>query len=107
MAGEIVMALYRPHEGKTAELRALIAGHLPALKAEGLVTDRPALLLQAADGTFIEIFEWRSAEAASRAHGAPRIAAIWEAVGKIADFVPLNALPEAAKLFSHFRPVDL
>lgn len=106
-AGEIVIACYRPKPGKDGELRELIAGHVPALRRLGLATARPVVLLRsAADGTYLEIFEWVSAGHATRAHHEPEIAALWKAMGECADFPPLGSLSEAARPFSHFQPVD-
>ncbi|MGD8395835.1 MAG: hypothetical protein PVF43_10200 [Candidatus Eiseniibacteriota bacterium] len=107
MTPEVVFALYRPHAGKDAELRALIREHLPALRELGLVTDRPALLVRGQDGTYIEIFEWRSREAAKQAHDRPAVARLWEAMGRIADFPALGELQEGGERFPHFQPVDL
>jgi len=106
MTGEVVMALYKPHEGKDAELRKLIARHVPLLRNLELITDRPALLLRASNGTYVEVFEWVSHEAA-RAHDHPEVAEIWEAMGKVADFVSLDSLEESKRPFTHFSPVSL
>ncbi len=107
MKPEIVFALYRPHEGKDAALRALIARHLPVLRAAELITDRPPILVRAKNGTYIEVFEWRSAEAAEQAHQLPTVAAVWEAMGQIADMPGLDSLDEASGHFPHFTPVAL
>jgi hypothetical protein len=39
MKSEVVFALYRPHAGKDAELRRLIAQHLPVLRRLELVSE--------------------------------------------------------------------
>ena len=90
--------------GKDAELRQLIGEHLPVLRRLELVTERPTLLLRAKDGTYIEVFEWRSAESARVAHEHPEVARVWEAMGQIADFLSLDALAEAKEPFCHFEP---
>jgi hypothetical protein len=41
----------------------ILQNHVPTLRKEGLVTERPELLLQAQDGTYIEIIEWVFEEA--------------------------------------------
>ena len=46
MKPEIVFALYRPHEGKDAELRELIKKHMPTLRRLELVTDRIPILVK-------------------------------------------------------------
>ena len=49
--GEIMIACYRPKPGKEEELMGYLKDLLPALRAEGLVTDRPPYLMKAADGS--------------------------------------------------------
>jgi len=107
MKPEVVFALYRPHPGKDAELRALISQHIPVLRRLELITDRAAVLARAQDGTYIEVFEWRSADGSRLAHQHPEVAQVWEAMGKIADFPSLDALAEAKERFCHFEPVTL
>ena len=58
--GVFVIAAYRPKKGK-----------------ERLVTDRPPYLMRAADGTFVEVFEWKSAAAIEAAHGNSAVQAMW------------------------------
>ena len=107
MKPEVVFALYRPHPGKDAELRRLIAQHLPVLRRLQLATDRPAILVRAKDGTYIEVFEWRNEESAKLAHEHPEVARVWEAMGQVADFPALDSLEEAKQPFSHFEPAAL
>lgn len=106
MTPEVVFALYRPHEGKDAELRKLLAEHIPTLRRLDLVTDRPPLLLKSKNGTYIEIFEWRTAESADLAHQHPEVARVWEPMGQIADYPALDSLEESKGRFPHFEPVD-
>ena len=107
MKPAVVFALYRPHPGKDAELRRLIAQHLPVLRRLELATDRPAILVRAKDGTYIEVFEWRNEESAKLAHEHPEVARVWEAMGQVADFPALDSLEEAKQPFSHFEPAAL
>ena len=106
-APRAVAAAYRPKGGRARELLACVRDHLPVLRAEGLATDRPPLVLRAADGTLVEIFEWRSEEAIERAHGNPAVLALWDRFAACSDYVPLASLPEAQQPFSSFEPVDL
>ncbi len=107
MKPEVVFALYRPHPGKDADLRRLIAQHLPVLRRLELVTERPALLVRAQDGTYVEVFEWRSEESAELAHEHPEVAAVWERMAEVADFPTLDSLAESKQRFSHFEPIAL
>lgn len=104
MNPEIVIAMYRPHEGKEADLRALIREHVPTLHRLALITDRPAMLLQARNGTYLEIFEWKEV---GIAHDHPEVMRIWDAMELVADFVSLASLEEAPLSFPHFTPIGL
>ena len=106
-SGEVVIAVYRPKPGKAAELEAILKRHVPTLRAAGLVSDRPVTVLKSlVDGTYLELFEWVSAEAAEKAHESPAVMEVWNAMGGIVDFLPLTALSETARPFAHFAPVD-
>ena len=107
MSTQIVIAMYKPTEGKRQDMLDLVKDHVPALRKYELISDRPSILMEAEDGTLLEIFEWSSAEAAEQAHEHPVIAKIWEAMGKVGTFVTLAGLAEADRSFPHFRPVDL
>ena len=103
--GNVVMAMYRPRPGQDEALRTLIAGHVGTLRRIGLATERPVLLLRAADGTYVEIFEWRPG-AAAKAHDHPEVQALWGAMAAIADFPPLGDLAESKRPFPHFTAAD-
>ena len=107
MAAQVVIAAYRPHAGKDAEFRRLLAQHGPTLRSEGLITGRPTVVLRAGDGTFLEIFEWASDEAVRGAHERAPVARLWEAMEKAADFVSLDSLEESHRPFTHFEPVEV
>jgi hypothetical protein len=102
--GRLVIACYKPKAGKEKALKALIADHVPTLRRIGLVTERAPILMEASDGTLIEVFEWTSPEAIQTAHGHPAVLRMWEEYGKVCDFVPVAQVPEAAQLFSEFTP---
>ena len=104
--GRIVIACYKPKPDRDAALRALVASHVPALRAEGLITDRAPILMEAGDGTLIEVFEWRSTEAIRAAHANPRVLAIWDRLAQVCDYVPVGTVPEAAVPFSEFTPME-
>ena len=105
MSPELVIATYRPHEGKDKEMLRLIQQHIPTLRKLDLITDRPAILARSKDGTYLEIFEWASKEAATNAHTHPAVAQVWEAMGTIGDFPPLKDIEECGVRFPHFTPV--
>jgi quinol monooxygenase YgiN len=105
--GRFVIVAYAPKAGKEEDLLAAVRKHLQVLQAEQLVTDRPAYVMRAADGTILEIFEWRSAEAVQEAHGNPAVQALWAEFGAVCDYVPLSKLAEAHQMFAEFDAVSL
>ena len=98
----MAFASYKAKEGKEAELMKLVDKHLPALRELGLVTDRSAYLAKSSNGTIIEVFEWVSMNAIGAAHQHPAISDIWEKMILIAEFPPMNTLPEGVKPFPGF-----
>jgi len=106
MTKKIFIAMYKPHDGQEEALRQLIEQHLPTLKRLGLITDRPGILAKAADGTYLEIAEWCDEQAAGKAHRAPEVGKIWQAMSEICDFPGLADLPEANKPFPNFTAIE-
>ena len=103
--GRIVIAAYRPKPGKADELRRLASTHLPLLRSQDLVTDRSEIIMQARDGTIVEVFEWASREAIESAHSNPEVLKMWDEFFKICDFVPIADVEEAGEMFSEFAAV--
>lgn len=103
----MVIACYRPKPGKDAALLALMKTHLPTLKREGLVGDGPSLFGKAADGTFVEVFCWKSQDAINAAHNNPAVQEMWNAFAGVADYVAIADVPEAKQMFSPFATVEL
>jgi hypothetical protein len=104
--GRIVIVAYKPKPGKAEALKELTKTHLPRLHKEGLVTNREPIIVEAADGTIIEIFEWLSDEAIKQAHQNPEVQKMWGEYEEVCDYVPLNTVAEASNLFAEFTPVD-
>ncbi|MEZ4647316.1 MAG: hypothetical protein R3E97_00780 [Candidatus Eisenbacteria bacterium] len=104
--GRFVIAAYKPKPGMEDDLRAVVASHLDVLRAESLVTDRPAYVMTAANGTIVEVFEWSSAEAIAKAHGNPAVQKLWEEFGRVSEYVPLASLEEANQMFAEFEALQ-
>ena len=100
---QLVMAMYRPKEGKTSELETLVKKHFPLLKEYELTTEQAPFIGRSSDGTIVEVFEWASPDAARKAHDHPAVAKIWEAMAVVCDFGQLEQLPESKKPFPHFE----
>ena len=104
--GQITIACYRPKPGKEEALKELMKTHLPRLKAENLVTDRASIIMEAKDGTIIEVFEWLSQDAITTAHHNPAVLKMWGEYGEVCDYVPLNTLAEVGDMFAGFAPLN-
>lgn len=104
--GRIVIVGYRPKTDKQAELAALMKTHLPILRAAGLVTDRESIIMQAENGTIVEVFEWKSKAAMNSAHEHTSVLKMWADYDICCTYVPVAELPEIANLFSEFTPLN-
>jgi hypothetical protein len=89
VVGRFVIAAYTPKPGKEQQLVEAVKKHLHVLQVEQLVTDKPACVIRAGDGTIVEVFEWRSAEAIHQAHINPSVQALWAEFGAACDYTPL------------------
>lgn len=105
--GTISIAAYKPRVGKEALLLDAVRDHMPVLRAQGLVTARPALVMRAEDGTIIEVFEWRSDAAIEQAHSNAAVADLWQRFNDACEYVPLATLPECSGMFASFEPLDV
>lgn len=104
--GRFVIVAYAPKPGKGEALMAAVRKHMGVLRAERLVTERPACVMRAGDGTVVEVFEWRSAEAIAQAHASPAVQALWAEFGAACEFRPLKDLAECQQLFAEFEGVE-
>jgi quinol monooxygenase YgiN len=103
--GSISIACYKPRPGCEEALRELVRNHLPLLRAEGLVTERPPIVMRTANGTIVEVFEWVSQEAIAAAHHNPLVLDLWKRFEALCWYETPSNLPEFQNMFSHFEPV--
>ena len=104
--GRTVIVGYKPKPGKEAALKELMKTHLPVLAKEGLVRNKESYIMEAADGTIVEVFEWLSEEAIEKAHTNPAVLEMWGKYGEVCDYIPVGNLAEIANLFSGFKPLN-
>lgn len=100
------VAVYRPHPGKEGRLLDVVRRHVPTLRAEGLATDHPVLLLRAAGGALVEIASWKSEEHSRAAHDNAAVREVWGAFAACCDFLALKDLAETKEMFSHFERLE-
>ncbi len=104
MEGHISIVAYKPKPGKEEALQQLMRKHYPTLQSQGLVTDRATVMMEAKDGTIIEVFEWKSDAAIEQAHTNPEVLKMWGAYAEVCDFIPVGQVEESANVFSGFKP---
>lgn len=105
--GRIVIVAYTPKPGKEEQLLAAVKKHLDVLAAEDLITDRPGYVMRAVDGSIVEVFEWRSAEAIAQAHTNATVGALWAEFDAACDYTPLIRLKESQQTFAEFDALAL
>ena len=103
---QITLACYRPKEGKTEALIALVKTHVPILLNEQLVTNRTPIIMQAKDGTVLEVFEWISEEAIHKAHTNPAVLKMWAEFNDACEYVAPISLAECQHIFSGFEAIN-
>jgi hypothetical protein len=103
--GSISVACYKPRHGSEQALLDLVRNHLPPLRAQGLVTDRPSVVMRTADGTIVEIFEWVSKEAIAGAHTNPVVLELWKRFEAACWYETPSNLAEFQNMFAHFEPI--
>jgi hypothetical protein len=103
--GSISVACYKPRPGREQALLALVRDHLPPLRAQGLVTDRPSIVMRTADGTIVEVFEWVSKEAIAGAHTDPVVLELWKRFEAVCSYETPANLAEFQNMFAHFEAV--
>ena len=102
--GKIVIATYKPKEGKEKVLDSLVKKHVNVLRNQGLATLRPPMIMKSADGTVIEIFEWISKQAIEDAKHNKDIQQYWDKYRDVCDIIPISQLIESNTSFSEFNP---
>lgn len=105
MEGRIVVVVYRPLNGKEKALDNVVARHLDVLREEGLVTDRKPIVMRAADGCVVEVFEWLSAQSIEKAHRNPAVQALWAEFSEVCEYEKPVNVGEFHNLFSEFTPI--
>lgn len=102
----IVIVAYQPLKGKENRLKELLLKHWHTLNNEGLVSPRKPVIAIAENGTYVEIFGWRSNEAKKEAHSNRKILMLWDEFTAVCDMIPIGEVDEAHQLFSAFKPVN-
>jgi hypothetical protein len=101
----IVIVAYKPLPGKAQALKELMKTHVTILREQGLATEREPILMEAQDGTLIEVFGWVSKEAIAGAHKNPAVLKMWGEYAQVCEYIPAGNVAELGQMFSEFTPV--
>ena len=106
-AATTVICTYQVRAEKEDEFRELLSRHWPTLDGLGLVRGDGARVFRGEhDGGspfYVEIFEWKDAEAPGVAHRTPEVMAIWEPMGALVE--ERDGRPSME--FPHVEPLQL
>jgi hypothetical protein len=105
--GIISIACFRPKPRKSKQLLSCIRDHVPLLRKHRLATARRNIVCRAADGTIIEVFEWKSQKAIDDAHRNADVLKLWERYAACCQWIKYGALAEADEIFPGFEPIEL
>jgi hypothetical protein len=103
--GSISIACFKPRPGCEQSLLELVRTHHQELLALGLVTERVPIIMRAASGTIVEVFEWVSQEAIAGAHKNPAVLDLWKRFEAVCWYETPSNLPEFQNMFAHFEPI--
>ena len=103
----MVLACYKPKTDKDNALLTLLKTHLPTLRKEGLVGEGPSLCGRAKDGTYVEVFCWKSQSAIDAAHTNEVVGKMWNAFAEVCDFTVIADVEGAKDMFTALMPIDL
>ena len=104
--GIIAIACYRPEPGNEKKLLAAVRKNTPLLHSLGLITDRPSIIMKSANGTILEVFEWKSKPAKVKAHKNPEVMALGNRTMELGKNIPLKKMGEASDVFANFKPLS-
>ncbi|MBK8983820.1 MAG: hypothetical protein IPM38_16250 [Ignavibacteria bacterium] len=104
--GIIVIACFKPKEGKEEELLEVIKDHMPVLKKEGLITERDSVVMRSGNGSILEVFEWKSQKAIDLAHENPNVLELWKRFENVCSYETLSSIEESKSMFPGFQPVE-
>ena len=100
------MVAYRPFPGKEVHLLELALRHIDVLRNEDLVSERKPIIMQAKDGTLVEVFGWKSKEAIELAHSNQQVQKMWAQYADVCEYVTLGSMAEGGQLFAEFTPIN-
>jgi hypothetical protein len=85
MAGHLALCTYRVKAGMEAAFEGHLKRHWPTLDQAGLVTKTRSEIFKGEEeggGSFyVEILEWKDAQAPNEAHHLPAVMGVWEPMG--------------------------
>jgi hypothetical protein len=102
--GLMGIVAYRAKEGKERKLLSLIRKHAPLLKSLGGISEA-SFLMKSSDGSFIEVFEWRSMEAKRQAMKSEKLWELWGEMEEYGTKVKLSSVPETREVISNFKSI--
>lgn len=102
----IVIACYKPKEGKEKDLLLLMKTHVPTLQEIGLASARKPIIMKASDGTILEVFGWKSEESIKLAHSHPVVLQMWQKFEVTCHYEKVLNIKDLSDFFPEFEAVN-
>ena len=102
MATELVLAAYRPRDGREEELVRLLHEDVATLRRRGHATSRRAPLIRTERGELLVVLEWSSEHAVGDAHEDAEVLALWRRKDELADYIGPGELAGADVPFARW-----
>lgn len=105
---EVSVAIYRPRDGRGAELTELLKELVDTLVAENVVShaSQCILLRSFEDGAHVVMTRWASPQIERRAQDNPTLNAMWARIEDVAEQITLGELEEAEAVAPSFERID-
>jgi hypothetical protein len=81
----------------------MVRRHSTTLRSLGLITDRDMYLMEASNGTVVEVFDLVSMEAKQAAHSHPEVLRMWDRFVELSKSVPFSSLDEATEVHPNLK----
>lgn len=102
--GLMGIVVYRPKEGSERKFLSLIKKHAPLLISLGGISDA-SFLMKSIDGSYIQVFEWKSKAAKKVAMKSEILWDLWGKIEECSTKVKLSSVPEAKEVISNFKSI--
>ncbi|HUG29697.1 MAG TPA: hypothetical protein VMQ65_04170 [Candidatus Limnocylindria bacterium] len=101
----LALCVYRPRDGRAAELEQFLPLEIATLRSRAYITQRGVPVCRTERGDYLAIVEWRTARSVDEAHADPVIVELWDKKQELAEYVGVDGLARADQPFASYEVV--